>query len=79
VPPLTHGIARPPLLLAQPRQLGANASGEGHGIVGDDRIDYPFRLGCGTSHEDKSNVEAWIYDSQGIRSDPVEVASSCTT
>jgi hypothetical protein len=50
-----------------------------YGIVGKDRIDYPFNLECGTPQEYKSWVEAWIYDSQGIRSNPVEVALSCTT
>lgn len=50
-----------------------------YGIVGNDRIDYPFNLECGTSHQYKSWVEAWIYDSQGIRSKPVQVALTCTT
>jgi hypothetical protein len=49
------------------------------GIVGHDRIDYPFNLGCGTSHQFSSYVEAWVYDSQGLRSNPVEVALTCTT
>ena len=38
-----------------------------------------FNLGCGTAHQLNSYVEAWIYDSQGIRSNPVEVALTCTT
>ena len=50
-----------------------------YGIVGHDRIDYPFNLACGTAHQYKSWVEAWIYDSQGIRGNPVEVALTCTT
>jgi hypothetical protein len=50
-----------------------------YGVVGKDRIDYPFNLECGTSHEYTSYAEAWIYDSQGIRSNPVEVALTCTT
>ena len=50
-----------------------------YGIVGKDRIDYPFNLECGTSHQYKSYVEAWIYDSHGQRSNPVEVALTCTT
>jgi hypothetical protein len=54
-------------------------SSPSYGIVGKDRIDYPFNLGCGTSDEYKSYVEAWIYDSQGLRSNPVEVDLSCTT
>jgi hypothetical protein len=54
-------------------------SSPSYGIVGDDRIDYPFNLACGTVHQYKSYVEAWIYDSHGQRSNPVEVALTCTT
>lgn len=54
-------------------------SSPSYGIVGKDRIDYPFNLACGTAQEYKSYVEAWIYDSHGQRSNPVEVALSCTT
>lgn len=49
------------------------------GIVGTDRIDYPFNLACGTAQQFNSWVEAWIYDSQGLRSKPVEVPLVCTT
>jgi hypothetical protein len=54
-------------------------SSPSYGIVGHDRIDYPFNLACGTAHQYKSYVEAWIYDSHGQRSNPVEVALTCTT
>ena len=54
-------------------------SSPSYGIVGKDRIDYPFNLACGTAQQYNSWVEAWIYDSQGLRSNPVEVALSCTT
>lgn len=54
-------------------------SSPSYGIVGHDRIDYPFNLACGTAQQYKSWVEAWIYDSQGIRSNPVEIALTCTT
>lgn len=54
-------------------------SNPSYGIVGNDRIDYPFNLACGTAQEYKSYVEAWIYDSHGQRSNPVEVDLSCTT
>ena len=54
-------------------------SSPSYGIVGHDRIDYPFNLLCGTPQEYKSWVEAWIYDSQGIRSKPVEIVLTCTT
>ena len=54
-------------------------SNPSYGIVGNDSIDYPFNLDCGTAHEYKSYVEAWISDSHGQRSNPVEVDLSCTT
>jgi hypothetical protein len=54
-------------------------SSPSYGIVGNDRIDYPFNLACGTAQQYRSWVEAWIYDSQGIRSNPVEIALTCTT
>jgi len=53
-------------------------SSPSYGIVGNDRIDYPFNLACGTAHQYNSYVEAWIYDSQGLRSNPVEIALTCT-
>lgn|ERR1022692_239465 len=49
------------------------------GIVGKDRIDYPFNLACGTAQQYNSWVGAWIYNSQGLRSNPVEVRLLCTT
>ena len=54
-------------------------SSPSYGIVGKDSIDYPFNLACGTAQEYKSQVEAWIYDSQGLLSTPVHVALTCTT
>jgi hypothetical protein len=49
-----------------------------YGIVGKDQIDYPFNLLCGTTGQYSSRVEAWIYNSQGVRSYPVQVALKCT-
>ncbi len=49
-----------------------------YGIVGRNYIDYPFNLLCGTSRQFSSWVEAWIYNTQGIRSYPVKVALNCT-
>jgi len=49
-----------------------------YGIVGHDTIDYPFNLLCGTAQHYSSYVEAWIYNSQGIRSHPVQIALTCT-
>jgi hypothetical protein len=54
-------------------------SNPSYGIVGKDTIDYPFNLACGTAQQYNSWVEAWIYNSQGLRSYPVEVYLSCTT
>lgn len=68
--------------------VGINGSGwaeENHpftapsyGIVGHDTIDYPFNLLCGTAQQYSSYVEAWIYNAQGIRSHPVQIALTCT-
>lgn len=54
-------------------------SSPSYGIVRKDSIDYPFNLECGTVSEYKSQVEAWIYDSQGILSTPVQVDLSCSS
>ncbi len=54
-------------------------SSPSYGIVGHDRIAYPFNLACGTAQHYNSWVDAWIYDSQGIRSKPAEIALTCTT
>jgi hypothetical protein len=48
------------------------------GIVGHDRISYPFNLGCGTSPHRKSWVAAWIYNKAHIRSQDVKIALDCT-
>jgi hypothetical protein len=69
--------------------VGVNGSGwaeENHpfsspsyGIVGPNRIDYPFNQGCGTGQQADSYVEAWIYDTAGVRSQPVTIHLVCTT
>lgn len=69
--------------------VGVNGSGwaaESHpfsspsyGIVGKDSIDYPFNLECGTAQKYTSQVEAWVYDSQGILSTPVHITLRCAT
>jgi hypothetical protein len=48
------------------------------GLVGPGRIDYPFNLACGTDQEDQNDVEAWIYDTAGTRSQPVVIHLACT-
>jgi hypothetical protein len=51
-----------------------------YGIVGHDKVSYPFNLGCGTPEQQHTSyVAAWIYDKANIRSQPVEIALSCTT
>ena len=48
-----------------------------YGIPGPDRIDYPFNLGCGTGSEYTSDVEFWINDTTGGRSNPVIIHLAC--
>lgn len=48
------------------------------GIVGHNKIDYPFNIGCGTAQQQQAYVEAWLYDKAGVRSQPVVVALRCT-
>jgi eukaryotic-like serine/threonine-protein kinase len=53
-------------------------SSPSYGIVGPDSIAYPFNLGCGTgSQVSQSDVEAWIYDTEGARSQPVIIQLVC--
>ena len=54
-------------------------SSPSYGIVGLDSIAYPFNVGCGTAQQQKSSVEAWIYDAAGDRSTPVDIQLVCTT
>jgi len=66
---------------------GANGAGwaeESHsltspsyGKVSAGQLAYPFNHGCGTSQEYESDVEAWIYDDAGTKSDPVTVRLAC--
>ena len=53
-------------------------SNPGLGRVSPGRVDYPFDLGCGTSDEFESDVEAWIYDCTGRQSQPVVIHLACT-
>ena len=50
-----------------------------YGIVGPDSISYPFNLACGTAQQYDSWVQAWIYDTAGVRSTPVDIHLVCTT
>jgi hypothetical protein len=52
-------------------------SSPGRGIVGTDSVAYPLNLGCGTTSQHKAEIEAWIYDTAGITSQPVVIDLSC--
>jgi len=50
-----------------------------YGIVGQDSIAYPFNLGCGTANQvPRSYVKAWIYDTAGADSPPVDIELVCS-
>lgn len=49
-----------------------------YGRVSPGRVDYPFNHGCGQDNEYESDVEAWIYDSEGNRSESIIVHLSCS-
>jgi eukaryotic-like serine/threonine-protein kinase len=67
--------------------VGVNGSGwaeENHpfsdpsyGIVGPGTVAYPFNLDCGTPDAYQSQVEAWIYDTAGDRSQPEVIDLAC--
>ena len=67
--------------------VGVNGSGwaeENHpfsapsyGIPGPGTISYPFNLACGTDQQIQSQVEAWIYDTAGDRSQPEVIDLAC--
>jgi hypothetical protein len=52
-------------------------AGPSYGIPGPGRIDYPFNLGCGTGSEYTSDVQFWINDTAGSRSNPVIIHLAC--
>ena len=49
----------------------------GPGIAGPDSITYPLDLECGTALQHSAQVEAWIYDAAGARSEPVMIQLAC--
>ena len=67
--------------------VGVNGSGwaeENHpfsdpsyGVVGPGTVAYPFNLECGTDQAYQSQVQAWIYDTAGDRSEPVTIELAC--
>jgi eukaryotic-like serine/threonine-protein kinase len=67
--------------------VGVNGSGwaeENHpfsapsyGILGPGTVSYPFNLACGTAQAYRSQVEAWIYDTAGDRSQPMVIDLAC--
>jgi hypothetical protein len=52
-------------------------SAPNHGIVGPDSIAYPLDLKCSTSGQHGAEIEAWIYDAAGVRSQPVRIRMTC--
>jgi len=54
-------------------------SSPGPGIVGPDSVAYPVNLECGTAAQHLGEIEVWIYDSAGARSQPVVIRLACTT
>jgi hypothetical protein len=54
-------------------------SSPSYGIAGPDSIAYPFNLGCGTANQlAQSYVKAWIYDTAGADSAPVDIELVCS-
>jgi hypothetical protein len=53
-------------------------SSPSYGHVSPGRIEYPFNHLCGTGSEYESDVEAWIYDSTGLRSPSITVHLACS-
>ncbi|MGH3185363.1 MAG: hypothetical protein ACRDOE_26145 [Streptosporangiaceae bacterium] len=52
-------------------------SGPGPGVVGPDSVAYPVDLECGTAEQHEAEIEAWIYDTAGARSQPVVIHLVC--
>jgi hypothetical protein len=48
------------------------------GIVGPGSIAYPLDLQCGTARQHTAEVEAWIYDTAGVSSQPAVINLTCT-
>ncbi len=49
----------------------------GPGVAGPDSIAYPLDLECGTAGQHTAEVQAWIYDAAGARSQPVMIQLAC--
>ena len=54
-------------------------SSPGPGIVGPDSVAYPVNLECGTAEQHGAEIEVWIYDTAGARSQPAVVHLVCAT
>jgi Protein kinase domain len=54
-------------------------SSPGPGIVEAGSVAYPLNQACGTGLEYASNVEVWINDTAGTRSQPIVIHLACTT
>jgi len=49
----------------------------GGGVAAPDSVAYPLDLECGTAEQHTAEVEAWIYDTAGARSEPVMIHLDC--
>jgi len=49
----------------------------GRGVAAPGSIAYPLGLECGTAEQHTAEVEAWIYDTAGARSEPVMIHLAC--
>jgi serralysin len=67
---------------------GINGSGWGeetlpfsspsYGRISPGKVEYPFNHACDTGPAYESDVEAWIYDSAGHKSDPILIHLACS-
>jgi Ca2+-binding RTX toxin-like protein len=67
---------------------GTNGSGWGeetlpfsspsYGRISPGKVEYPFNHACDTGPAYESDVEAWIYDSAGHKSDPISIHFACS-
>lgn len=51
--------------------------GPGSVVIGPDSIAYPLDLGCGTPRQHDADIEVWIYDTAGARSQPGQIHLAC--
>ncbi|MDI6105032.1 cutinase family protein [Actinoplanes sp. NEAU-A12] len=52
-------------------------SSPSYGRVSAGRVDYPFNLACGQPNQKAVDVQMWIYDKGGLKSQPATVHLTC--